>query len=495
MKRREFLKSTMASLLVPSAAFGLEQQKDDPLAGIQISPFSIFDEGIENCLDTLRDKGGINALFIYSQSYYPGYNKPPNVMATDHGIPVRDMRHRRLPCLWVRHSKEAFAGKPVQHQVVDESFEYGNRDILKEIRKPATERHMKIYARILEADTRRCKQIPGYESVLTVDHEGRPGHGPCWNHPHYREWVYTTIRELVTNYELDGLQYGAERTGALSHVLFRGRTPTCFCQYCADRNRQLGIDVNRARTGFAQLYSLIKRAETGDANPLDGLVTEIIRIFLRFPEVLSWDYQWFQADEEICSEIHRIAKSIRPNIDSGRHVDHQRSSWDIFFRAALTYEEMAKNADFIKPIMYHDAMGPRLRWWVLDTMGSRILKEFSTEQSLDLFYSLFGHDATKLPKLDELDRSGLGPEYVVRETQRCKQAVGNNAKVYAGIGIDVPWYIPDGMEPRHSDPEVLTEAVRRSLAAGADGVLASREYDEMRISSLEAFKRGLTASH
>ena len=216
-----------------------------------------------------------------------------------------------------------------------------------------------------------------------------------------------------------------------------------------------------------------------------------MRIVYQHPEVLSWDYQWFQADEEICTEVHRIAKSIRPDIDSGRHVDHQRSSWDFFYRSAMSYEQMAKNADYIKPIVYHESMGPRLRWWALDRMKDRVLNDLSLEQSLQLFYGLFGHDPARSPQLKDLDRSGLGPEYVYRETLRCKQAVNENAKVYTGIGIDIPWYVPHGMEPRPSDHDELTAAVRRAFDAGADGVLASREYNEMRLSSLEAFARAI----
>ena len=207
--------------------------------------------------------------------------------------------------------------------------------------------------------------------------------------------------------------------------------------------------------------------------------------------MLSWDYQWFQSDEEICTEVHRIAKSIRPEIDSGRHVDHQRCSWDFFYRSAMSYEQMSANADFIKPIIYHESMGPRLRWWVLDRMKDRVLHDLSIEQSLNLFYQLFGHDPQVMPDLAHLDQKGLGPEYVYRETLRCKQAVKEKAKVYTGIGVDIPWYLPKGMEPRPSDHEQLTLAVERAFNAGADGVLASREYNEMRLSSLAAFGRGV----
>ena len=300
--------------------------------------------------------------------------------------------------------------------------------------------------------------------------------------PHYRDWVYRTIRELVTNYELDGLQYGAERTGPLSHVLFRGLTPTCFCEHCKAHNAKHGIDVQQAKAGYAKLFDMMKSvSDQPQTKRVESVLSSVVRVFYQHPDVLRWDYQWFQSDEEICTEVHRIAKSIRPEIDSGRHVDHQRSSWDFFYRAAMSYEQMAANADFIKPILYHETMGPRLRWWVLERMKDRILNDLSLKQSLDLFYALHGHDTRKMPKLEELDAKGLGPEYVYQETLRCKHGVAEKAKVYAGIGIDVPWYIPNGMEPRPSDPAQLTAAVQRAIDAGADGVLASREYNEMRM--------------
>ncbi len=484
------MKSTALGTLAPRAAFARPNAATGPLVGIQVAPVSILDEGIERCLDTLRDKAAVNALFIYSQTYHAGIT-PTNVLATDHGVPVRDFAKSKLPRLWVRQNAKAFAGKVVQHRPVNSDCEFSERDLFHEIQKPARQRGMKVYARILEADARRKEHILGYDKVLTIDHEGKPGHGPCWNNPHYRDWIYTTIRELVTNYDLDGLQYGAERTGPLSHVLFRGVTPTCFCEHCVVRNKEHGIDAERARSGFTELLALIRSAEAGKPNAMDGTLTSVLRVFHRYPEVFSWDYRWFQADEEICTEIHKIAKRVRPEIDSGRHVDHQRSSWDIFYRSAITYNEMAENADFIKPILYHDAMGPRLRWWVLERLKDRILNELTLEQSLALFYGAFGHDATQLPRLNELDSAGLGAEYVYRETLRCKQSVGDQAKVYAGIGIDIPWYVPNGMEPRPSDPDKLVGAVQRAFDAGADGVLASREYNEMRMQSLEAFGRGV----
>jgi len=494
MKRRNLIKAAAASAIAPSGLLAAEKTEDQPLSGIQIAAYSIFDEGVERCLDTLQEKAAINALFLYSQTYHIGYT-PKNVLATDHGVPVRDLAKSRMPYLWVKHRANAFDGQVVRHPEVTPELEFSRRDLFRELREPTRRRGMKLYARILEAGARRSKRIPGYDKVSTIDHRGKPGHGPCWNNPHYRRWVYTTIRELVTQYELDGLQYGAERTGPLSHVLYRGMTPTCFCDHCTAKNRQAGVDPKRAKEGFGKLYDLMsdvsKAARTGrqksDSVAGDGVLSAVMRIVYRYPEVLQWDYNWFQADEEICTQIHHIAKEIRPDIDSGRHVDHQRSSWDFFFRSATSYEQMAKNADFIKPIVYHDAMGPRLRHWVLERLRGFVLNDLNLEQSLQLFYGVFGHDASAMPELHELESNGLGPEYVYREVLRCKQSVSNAAKVYAGIGIDVPWYVPGGMEPRPSDHHTLKTAVKRAFAAGADGVLASREYNEMRMSSLTAF--------
>lgn len=55
------------------------------------------------------------------------------------------------------------------------------------------------------------------------------------------------------------------------------------------------------------------------------------------------------------------------------------------------------------------------------------------------------------------------------------------------VVVPLIWYIPNGIEPRPSDPDQLMAAIHRAFDAGADGLLASREYNEMRMSSLKAF--------
>ncbi|MEM7602585.1 MAG: hypothetical protein AAF357_14365 [Verrucomicrobiota bacterium] len=420
---------------------------------------------------------------------------PISVLADDHPVAPRGRGGRDLPFLWAKLPEAPFRSLSIQHEKSSNQREYSNRDLFAELIDPCRERGIKVYGRILEAGMRRADRIPGYESVATVDLEGKPGLGPCWNHPEYLEWVRLTIETTMKAYPLDGFQYGAERVGALSDVLFRGIAPACFCDHCDLRNRNAGTDPERAREGYRQLFDLIKRVERTDERPADGMMASVIRVVMRYPEVLSWYRQWFQADSEIQTLVYQTAKRVRPEADVGQHVDHQRSSWDLFYRAAVTYEEMAQQNDFIKPIVYHDIIGPRLKEWVIDRNRERILRDFSEQEALEIFYGLFGHSSASQPDYEGLSHRGLTPEYVFREISRCVAGVGEQAKVYAGIGFDIPHYVPNGMKKFPSDPETTYEATKRAIEAGASGVIASREYSEMTVPNLQAFGRAVREAH
>lgn len=182
--------------------------------------------------------------------------------------------------------------------------------------------------------------------------------------------------------------------------------------------------------------------------------------------------------------MHETIKSIRPEAEVGWHVDHQPSSWDLVYRAEMSYEEMAPYSDFIKLILYHEALGPRIRSWYLERFQNTILRELSLEESLRLYYALFGYDETAEPGVEELASQGFSPDYVYRETRRSVASAGGETTIYAGIGIDVPGSAPD-------DPETIYRATLRALEAGAAGIVISREYEEMEVPHLEAIGRAV----
>jgi len=462
---------------------------DKSLIGIQMAAHSMFDEGIEPVLDFLSEQAAINTLMIYSHTYYGVGTKPYQVLAKDHIKPPRTLVNRKLPMVWVKHNESAFEDTPLKHAKNDPSLEYHDRDIFQEVLKPAHERQMKVFVRMLESGGGAAEdKIVNYHQACVVDVFGNRGNIACWNNPHYQNWLFATMEDVFRNYELDGLQYGAERTGPLSNVVLKGQVPACFCNYCRERNKGKGIDPDRAAEGYQLLYQYIKKVESGDNNNTETVQTNVWKFLQKYPEILGWNYQWFQADEENQTQIYQRIKGLDSNLVVGRHVDHQRSSWDPFYRSAVGYDEMTASADFIKPILYHDIYGPRLRWWVIENWQKHLYNDFSREQTLENFYQMMGYPPGARVSLDRLAVDGMGPEYVYGEVKRCVDSVGDGTDVVAGIGIDVMWHGTNGNpQPYPSDPTRLQKAVYRAVDAGASGLLASREYDEMRFSSLRAF--------
>ena len=490
--RRDFLKGAAASAALAGVAVqGIAQRPSlARFNGIQMGPHTMLDEGIEHCLDLIQETAGINALMVYSHTYHGDIRKPAQLLATDHGVAPREMRGRKLPSVWVRHHDRYFKGTMLRHQRIDSSFEYADRDLLAELVEPCRRRGMKLYARVLEGSGREvARMIEGYSKVATVDVYGRPTTVPCWNHPDYRAFWNGTVEDLFRTYSLDGLQWGAERQGPLMNVImpWNDGAPVCFCEHCRARGRAKGIDAERARQGFENLFVYVRALIAGKLKPADGVFTEFVRILLRHPEVLAWEYQYRLSREEVLQGMYGTVKGIRPDAKVGWHVDHQPSSWDLIYRAEMSYEEMAPYSDFIKFIAYHDILGPRIRWWYLARLQRTVLGEFPLEESLSLYYDLFGYDKNVEPKLDQLDKTGFSPDYVYRETKRSVASAAGKTRIYTGIGFDVPW----GSQTFAGDPEKVYEAVLKAFEAGADGIVVSREYEEMRVPNLRAVGRAM----
>jgi len=145
---------------------------------------------------------------------------------------------------------------------------------------------------------------------------------------------------------------------------------------------------------------------------------------------------------------------------------------------------MAPYSDYIKIIVYHAVLGPRIRNWYLERARRSILGDLSLEQSLDLYYTLFGFDKNAEPAVNTLSSKGMSSEYVFTETKRSVAAANGKTKIYSGIGFDVPNSPPE-------DTETIYQATRKAFDAGAGGIVISREYEEMRVPNLKAVGRAV----
>ncbi len=489
LDRRSFLAMLAALAAVDSAgaspvAVPVAAAPAGTFNGIQMGPHTILDEGIDRTLDLIAETAAVNAVMPYSHAYNAALVKPVRDRA-EHGIPLTDNSKRQFPLVWVRTHDRYYNDTSLRHQKVSPEAEHASRDLFSEIVEPARKRGMKIYARILESSAMR-RVVANYAKVVTRDVNDRPTNTACWNHPEYVAFWAGTMEDLFRSYDLDGVQWGAERMGPLMNVIspWNNDPPACFCEHCVARGRAAGVDAERARLGYKALHAYVQGQMSGAPRPPEGTFGGFVRLLIRFPEILAWEYQYRLGREAICAAMYNRVKQVKPSAEVGWHVDHQPSSWDLVYRAEMSYEEMAPHADFIKIIAYHNVLSPRIRDWYLPRFQKSILGEISLETSLGLYYDLFGYDRRVEPSLADLGRRGFTPDYVLRETRRSVASANGKTKIYAGVGFDVPGSPPD-------DSEAVYRATQNAFAAGAHGIVVSREYEEMKMEHLRAVGRAV----
>lgn len=85
--------------------------------------------------------------------------------------------------------------------------------------------------------------------------------------------------------------------------------------------------------------------------------------------------------------------------------------------------------------------------------------------------------------LDEIPFTGFSADYVLRETKRARAGLeGAKTQLWPGIDVD----IPTEENNSKSTPYSTRNAVIAAFHGGADGVLISRKYSEMKLGNLKA---------
>jgi len=252
---------------------------------------------------------------------------------------------------------------------------------------------------------------------------------------------------------------------------------TCFCEHHQRAAKAAGIDFERARAGYTKLDSYIQNA-LADKRPSDGYFVEFWRLLVEYPEIIAWDRLFDAAKHEVLAEVGAAVKSVRKALQLGFHIEHV-NSFNPIFRATRSYAELATKADFLKVVVYNNCGGERFANFIRNA-GSTVFRDVPKTELLRFNNHLlnYGNEAN----LEELPRAGLSPDYVARETKRAIAGVEGKCRILPGIDIG----IPTGRNSRKASPDDTGAATRAALEAGADGVILSRKYSEMRLANLEA---------
>ena len=244
-----------------------------------------------------------------------------------------------------------------------------------------------------------------------------------------------------------------------------------------EAGRERGISVERTGQGFLQLDKFV-RAARGDQRPSDGYFVTFWRLLLDYPEILAWEKLWTDGQQEVYGEIYGSTKAINPRVQVGWHIWHN-NSFSPFYRAEQDYSKLRHSADFLKVVMYNNCGGARMVQY-LNNMHSTIFHDAKPEDGLNLYYRIMGYDGEA--NFDRLSTAGLSPDYVARETKRAIAGVNGEIAIYAGIDID----IPTGANEKKTRPSDVRDAVKAALTSGAQGVILSRKYSEMKLANLAA---------
>lgn len=505
--RREFLKTMAAAAVAPAVAPAVAAAAAAPAApavtpavrqqaagaaqaaaqaapkmiGIQVGAVSFFDEGVAPVLDIFQERGAINTLFLTTFTYGRGLagRQIPGQPFPDHGPQESDEKFFHGGNYATPHPQ--FYANTILKET--RAPDHGDADILQLVLPEARKRGMKVFCSC--EDVWRSS-VPNVDRVAEVDLQGRKAGTLCLLNPEVRDFWTALVRDYCTSYDVDGILFFNERNGPLLNALGASHAQsiassrvTCFCPFHQQAARERGLDFERARAGYLKLDELVQSSLAGQ-RPGDGYFVEFWRVLMEYPEILLWDRLFDAAKHQVVAEITAAVKAIRPALQVGFHIEHV-NSFNPIYRATYRYEELAKACDFLKIVVYNNCGGERYAHYI-DNIGSTVFRDVPKAELKRFNDHLLNYTQEK--ELGELAAAGLSPDYVFRETQRALAGAQGQCKILPGLDIGIP-------SGRKASPEDTHAATAAALRAGADGLIFSRKYSEMRLANLAAAGRAV----
>ncbi len=493
--RRAFIKNSAALTalatagplvgLSPLDALAAKPPADNMMHGIQIGAVSFVDEGVEKVLDIMQKRGSINTLFLTTFTHGRGLGgrQIPGEKFPDHGSQESDEK--------TYHGGNFATPHPefYKNTVLKETRapELGKFDILASVLPAAKKRGMKVFASV--EDQWRA-DVPGVKECTEVDILGRRTTNTlCLFHPDVQAFWTALVTDTCKSYPVDGILFFNERNGPLLNALgashfqtIDSSRATCFCEHHQRAAKERGINFERAKQGYQVLDKFVQASLKGQ-RPSDGYYVEFNRLLLEYPEIIAWDKLFDLGKHQVLEQVHTAVKGVNKNLQVGFHIEHV-NSFNPFYRATRSYEELAQKADFLKVVAYNICGGERYANFI-NNIGSTVFRDVPKEELMRFNNHLlnYGNEAS----LAELPKAGLSPDYVFRETQRALEGVKGKCKILPGIDIG----IPTKATSRKGSPEDAYMATAAAYKAGADGVILSRKYSEMNLADIDAAGRAI----
>jgi hypothetical protein len=471
------LETAAASVLAASASAQPEAQKK--MVGIQIGAVSFADEGVEPVLDILQTKAHVNTLFIAVFTYGRGIagRQVPGQPLPDHGKQQYDTDTFHGGSYAALHPRY-FANTPLKDL---RAPDLGSFDVFEAVLPASKKRGMRNIAWF--EDVFR-PDIPGVQQLQEKDLHGRNARTLCFNNPDYHNFLLDLVEDYTRSWDLDGIMWGSERQGAFANALGssaggRRNDPgrvTCFCQFCRKKGEERGIQFSRVQEGFSELEKFVGAARERK-RPVDGYYVTLWRLMLRYPELLAWENLWHDSLRDTYRALYEKVKSIKPSTGVGWHIWHN-NSFSPIYRAEQDLQRIAPVSDFLKMVMYNNVAGERTASYI-DSVSQTQFGDVPKEDLLRFHYNVLGYKDEGT--YEQIPKTGLSADYVYREAKRAREGLaGTKTQLWPGIDVDVP----TAAEHSKCTPEGVRDAVLAAFHGGADGVILSRKYSEMKLTNL-----------
>lgn len=449
--------------------------------GIQIGAISFIDEGVEQVLDQLQERAGVNAILVSALSWSIGNAGRAAFGFPDHGVQepdnlqggaFYDIDERYYQAT---HHREFTAPDPL----------YKGFDALRDVIPAAKKRGIKVYTYYCETSSSAIRHIwqPGFNHFLDRDHYGRVATRPSLMNPDYRTWWRSVIDDWFQNHDLTGMLWGIERQSPLMDI-FRADTSTGFDQYFKAEARARGIDVQRAIEGYQKIDQLLRAVREGERYD-EPVFVMLLRQLLHYPEVLMWEKMWLDAHQEFYHEIAGLIRFFDPTHEVGLGIWQVINTYNPYLRAQYDQSDYAEYADWLKPVLYHTPAGARFAKFA-DSWQKGVLADATPDGAFNALANVLGLEDFIAPR-DESAMAGFKPEYVKRWTEKLVKATNGRCKVYPGIGVGVG----DGGQSKPITPDEIKAGVKAGFDGGASGVLISRNYSEAELRNVDAVGEAL----
>jgi hypothetical protein len=115
----------------------------------------------------------------------------------------------------------------------------------------------------------------------------------------------------------------------------------------------------------------------------------------------------------------------------------------------------------------------------IDSVSETQYGDVPRNELLQFHYRVLGYADERT--YDQIPHTGFSSDYVLRETKRARAGLtGARTLLWPGIDIDIPTAANHSKCTRKGTEDAVVAAFHR----GADGVILSRKYSEMKLTSL-----------